>query len=313
MIAEAPDKPSDVLASGASISWTNVPYARLYIIFRDNKVIGFTIDNKFTDANAVAGTAYTYAVQAVSEYGALSSITEATKSNRVTLSASVNNSAAGTITQTPESVDYAINSSVSVQATPSDKYHFVKWTDGANNLISADNPLTITMDANKTIIAVFEETRVTLTTSVNISGAGTITKTPESADYLINSSVSVQATASDKYHFVKWTDGANNLISKDNPLAVILDTNKTMIAVFEQIPTGIIDPDDKISVYARKNEVIIEGTRIGSVITVYSLSGILLHSKVTTSCKETFALQHGIFLIKISSGNSNRTLKIAVE
>ncbi len=75
LMTEAPENPSNVIANGASISWSSVPYSRLYIIFRDNSVLGFTTNTAYTDATAVSGQNYAYAVQAVGEYGALSSAT----------------------------------------------------------------------------------------------------------------------------------------------------------------------------------------------------------------------------------------------
>lgn len=77
MMTEAPEKPGKVLIKGSTISWNDVPYSRLYIIFRDGKVLDFTTNGTYTDSSAVSGNAYTYAVQAVSEYGALSAMTNA--------------------------------------------------------------------------------------------------------------------------------------------------------------------------------------------------------------------------------------------
>jgi len=77
MIAEAPESPANVVISNASLSWSSVPYTRLYIVLRNNAAIGFTTNTSFTDATAQNGVAYTYAVQAVSEYGALSTATTA--------------------------------------------------------------------------------------------------------------------------------------------------------------------------------------------------------------------------------------------
>ncbi|MFD2162364.1 pectinesterase family protein [Paradesertivirga mongoliensis] len=77
MMAEAPENPSNVQISGASLTWNSVPYTRLYIVFRNQAVVGFTITNSYTDATALGGTSYTYAVQAVGEFGALSGLTQA--------------------------------------------------------------------------------------------------------------------------------------------------------------------------------------------------------------------------------------------
>jgi hypothetical protein len=81
MMAEAPEKPANVFQSDKIISWTSVAYSRLYIIFRNNQVLGFTTNTSYTDTTAISGLAtgtVTYAVQAVSEYGALSAIANAT-------------------------------------------------------------------------------------------------------------------------------------------------------------------------------------------------------------------------------------------
>jgi pectin methylesterase-like acyl-CoA thioesterase len=77
MMTEAPEKPGKVLLKGSTMSWNDIPYSRLYIIFRDAKVLGFTTNSTYTDSSAVSGNTYTYAVQAVSEYGALSEMTNA--------------------------------------------------------------------------------------------------------------------------------------------------------------------------------------------------------------------------------------------
>jgi pectin methylesterase-like acyl-CoA thioesterase len=90
MISEAPGKPSNVQISGFALSWDNVAYTRLYIVIRDGKVIAFTTNTQYTDANPVAGKTHIYAVQAVSEYGALSTKSDeviARKSQTITFAA----------------------------------------------------------------------------------------------------------------------------------------------------------------------------------------------------------------------------------
>lgn len=72
MIAEAPNKPTNLQVSNSNLSWDAVPYTRVYIILRNKKVIGFSLTNTFLDNTALNGTNYTYAVQSASEYGAIS-------------------------------------------------------------------------------------------------------------------------------------------------------------------------------------------------------------------------------------------------
>ncbi len=72
MMTEAPDKPVNVKVSGANITWDHTPYARLYIVIRDNQVIQFTVNNQYTDPNPLGGASHVYEIQAASEFGALS-------------------------------------------------------------------------------------------------------------------------------------------------------------------------------------------------------------------------------------------------
>ncbi len=73
LMTEAPETPTGLLVQNENLSWDITAYARLYIVHRNGKVIGFTTTNSFADATATPGTAYKYAVQAVGEFGALSS------------------------------------------------------------------------------------------------------------------------------------------------------------------------------------------------------------------------------------------------
>jgi hypothetical protein len=60
--------------------------------------------------------------------------------------------AGATVTPTPTGPTHASGTSVSVQATASSGYHFVAWTGDATG---STNPLVLTMDAAKAIVATF--------------------------------------------------------------------------------------------------------------------------------------------------------------
>lgn len=77
LIAEAPEQPGNVSVNGSfKLTWNAVNYTRLYVISRNNAVIGFSLTNEYTDATATAGNNYTYKVQAANEYGALSAASD---------------------------------------------------------------------------------------------------------------------------------------------------------------------------------------------------------------------------------------------
>lgn len=89
------------------------------------------------------------------------------------------------------------------------------------------------------IYGLYESTaeQVTLTSSVNIPEAGSVRIDPVSDTYDINSVVSLTANRNFGYQFLKWVDEQGATISTENPLELTLSSNKTVEAVFEQIPT----------------------------------------------------------------------------
>ncbi len=76
LIAEAPEQPKNIKVENAVLTWDETAYTRLYVILRNNQVIGFSTTNQYADITAVQGVNYSYAIQAASEYGALSVVSE---------------------------------------------------------------------------------------------------------------------------------------------------------------------------------------------------------------------------------------------
>lgn len=70
----------------------------------------------------------------------------------VRLTATANNSAWGTVN--PSNATFSIGASVQVSATPATYYRFVRWTNGASG---TSNPLTLVLNTNTSIQAVFTE------------------------------------------------------------------------------------------------------------------------------------------------------------
>jgi pectin methylesterase-like acyl-CoA thioesterase len=65
-------KPANLSVSKNLLNWDDTQYAICYAILRDSVVIGFSTESSYTDTTSVAGTTYTYQVQAANEYGSLS-------------------------------------------------------------------------------------------------------------------------------------------------------------------------------------------------------------------------------------------------
>ncbi len=67
----------------------------------------------------------------------------------------------------------------------------------------------------------------TLTTSVNIGGSGTIS--PSSGVFYQGQNTTITATANEGFKFSNWTGDTS---STDNPITILMDTNKTLTANF---------------------------------------------------------------------------------
>jgi uncharacterized repeat protein (TIGR02543 family) len=155
----------------------------------------------------------------------------------------------GSITST---ATHKLNTTTAVAAVPASGYRFTAWTGAGTG---ADNPLTLTMDGNKTIGATFTKDTAdtdgdgfsnydelvthetdpadntsypTRALTAEAATNGSIT----SADtHKLGATTTVTATPNLGYVFTSWT-GAST--ATDNPLTLTMDGNKTIGATFTQ-------------------------------------------------------------------------------
>ena len=173
----------------------------------------------------------------------------------VSLQHTLTTSSQGSGTVTPASGAVDIGTTAQITATPATGWRFDHWTGDASGNA---NPVSVLMDGNKTVTAVFVETP-TLTTLAQ--GSGTVT--PSSVTLDKGSTVQVSATASEGWQFDHWTGDA---YGSENPITVTLSSNKTVTAVFIQPVTlavvvqgtGTVTPTSGI--YARDTQLSLQAT-----------------------------------------------------
>ncbi len=156
---------------------------------------------------------------------------------RYSLTTEVSNSGGvdlGGITIDPEMEDgiYMSGETVVLTAAPiNDNYTFSGW-EGAYT--GTDNPLTIVMDSNIYVKAVFVEKKYNVT--INIVGPGTVS--PESGEY--NGLVIFTATPGENAKFSHWSGDIGAADSSNAMLILTVDADKDVTATFLDI-TGIED------------------------------------------------------------------------
>src|SRR5438552_2972808 len=90
-----------------------------------------------------------------------------------TYSLSVTTVGSGTVAKNPNQANYAPGTVVQLTATPAAGWHLVSWSGDASGTA---NPLSVTMDGNKSITATFAINTYSL--SVTTVGSGTVAKSP---------------------------------------------------------------------------------------------------------------------------------------
>jgi len=132
----------------------------------------------------------------------------------------------GDVTASPAPMSggmYAKNTRLTLTAIPKDGYRFDHW---GGEISSSTNPITITINSDKYITAVFVKTYA-LVVTIDPEGAGTVS--PGSGDYDEGRRLTITAAAADGYRFDHW-EGA---VSGTNATVTItMSEDRAVTAVF---------------------------------------------------------------------------------
>ena len=135
----------------------------------------------------------------------------------------------GTVDIDPGESTYADATVVTLTATADPGWLFSAWS---GDLVSTDNPDTVTMDGDKTVTATFTQDVYTLTTSVSGTGSGTV-ETNSSGPYYYGDIVKLWANASIGSTFTGWS---GDLTGSTTPETLTMDGNKNVDAEFTLEP-----------------------------------------------------------------------------
>lgn len=136
---------------------------------------------------------------------------------QVTLTTKTNIEEAGTVTVSPLSDTYDINSAVKIAAEAAFGYEFINWTDDNNGgaVLGTDPELTITLNANRNVTANFNKlTLYKLSVSINGSRWGKISFSPETENSYYPEGTIVTLSVNDNpvTTFGGWGDGKTEKI-----------------------------------------------------------------------------------------------------
>jgi hypothetical protein len=157
---------------------------------------------------------------------------------RYTLTMGVNSPNYGSTSPSVGSYTYDAGTVVTIKAIPVTGYSFWTWTGDVASPKSIET--TVTMNANKTVTANFEQGTIpqyTLTMAVNSPNYGSTSPSIGSYTYSSGTVVNISATPVTGYRFSSWTGDVASPTSSST--TVTMNATKTVTANFVQIVINI--------------------------------------------------------------------------
>jgi hypothetical protein len=165
----------------------------------------------------------------------------------------------GTTDPAPGNYTYTAGTEVTITAKPETGYGFSSWSGSASEDI---NPLTITLDSDKTVTANFIK-QYSLT--ITASQGGITDPSPGNLTYNEGTQVNITAIPESNYRFGEWSGDA---AGTENRITVTMDSDKSVMASFVRLYTltitvetgGSTDPLPGSHIYDEGTQLSIKAT-----------------------------------------------------
>lgn len=147
-----------------------------------------------------------------------------------TLSISASPAAGGSVSRSPNASSYAAGTIVTLTASSASGYVFSGWSGSVSG---TSNPVTLTMDGNKSVTATFTQTATNYTLSTSVTGQGSVS--PASGTFASGTNVTLTATPASGWQFNGWS---GSVTGTTNPVTLTMNSNKAVTATFTQSTTN---------------------------------------------------------------------------
>ena len=135
----------------------------------------------------------------------------------------------GTITLSPSSGVYSEGEMITLTATPSNGWYFVRWEGDWSSTL---NPSILTMTKDYSVVGIFEKRNYPLT--INIDGYGEVEERviqQKTTEYPYQTQVELTPVPDEGWRFVEWS---GDLTGSEFPKQITVDGEKTVTAKFER-------------------------------------------------------------------------------
>ena len=141
---------------------------------------------------------------------------------------------------------YDKGTSVTITATPNEGYEFLGW-EGSDSL---ENLLTLSIEQNQTLNAIFQIIIVQFKVDVSAGEGGTVST--DGGTYDDGTEINITAIPNEGFKFVEWEGSGLN----ESSLNLLIDSNITLIAKFENIPLLSLDDENLLFLSLLKLNII---------------------------------------------------------
>ncbi len=214
----------------------------------DNTIVDYagTVHFSSSDSQAILPADYTFGItdngthsfsatlktagnQSISATDTLTGSTTGTQSGiTVNYALNIATTGSGAVSRNPDQSTYNSGTTVTLTATGTTGWSFNNWS---GDLTGSTNPMSITMNGNRTVTAIFGENDNLYGLNVSVVGQGSVTKNPDQESYTPGTSIQITATPAAGWTFSGWSGDATG---STNPLTVAMNDNKTITATFIQ-------------------------------------------------------------------------------
>ncbi|WP_442267568.1 InlB B-repeat-containing protein [Tenacibaculum sp. ZS6-P6] len=191
----------------------------------------------------------------------------------------------------PTNGTYDNGTLVTLTATPDAGYEFTGWSGDASG---TTNPLVITMDADKTVSAVFSRVQYTLTINAT-NGSVTTNPSPVNGTYDEGTLVTLTATADSGYQFDNWSGDESGTT---NEITITMNSNKTITANFSVNTLSINEEEFPVRFKLYPNPV----SNYINIETKEEIKDIKLYSMLGKEIKVRESSSEGIEVSNLSKG-----------
>ncbi len=212
--------------------------------------------------------------------------------------------------------NYEAGTMVTINASPSNGYNFINWTDESQSVISEAAEFDFEMPENDVLLtANFQLITYELTLNVNPENAGEVTG---AGVYAAGETVTIEAVPATDFAFVNWTDENETIVSEEANYSFTMPENDYVLTANFTTTVGL----DELLLFSKafpnpaSDYLILELSKTADHIKlvnsagqlVYDIHASSLHQKIDVS-----GFKKGIYQIIITSNKHVYTHRVLVQ